>query len=203
MILPHNNASPLNGLVLAGGRSTRMGTRKDLIKWHTKEQRYHLADMLKDFCEEVFISCRPDQEKELNGAYKALTDAIPDTGPLGGILSAFQSRPGKAFLVIACDLPLINEETLRFLVANRDVTRIATTYKNPSDDLPEPLIAIWEPGSYPVLLSFLEKKIASPRAVLINSDIAILQPPYPEALLNVNTPEEAVEISQILEKQKG
>ena len=203
MIPSGNNISSLNGLVLTGGKSTRMGISKDLIKWHTKEQRYYIADMMKHFCEDVFISCRPDQEKEMNSAYNTLPDTIADIGPLGGILSAFQSEPGKAWLVIACDLPLVNEETIRFLVANRDRTKMATTYKNPSDDLPEPLITIWEPGCYPVLLSCLKEKATSPRAVLINSEVALLQPAYPEALLNVNTPEDAIEINAILNKEKG
>lgn len=50
---------PVNGLVLAGGRSLRMGRDKGAIAWHGKPQREYAADMLKNLCGEVFISCRP------------------------------------------------------------------------------------------------------------------------------------------------
>ena len=53
----------LNGLVLAGGKSIRMGFDKANIKWHAKEQQYYIADLLKEVCENVFISCRPGQEQ--------------------------------------------------------------------------------------------------------------------------------------------
>lgn len=192
----------LNGLVLAGGKSSRMGTAKELLAWHNKEQRYYIADMLKKNCDEVFISCRAEQEINIDKAYKTLPDSFLDIGPLNGILSAFRSHPGKAWLVIACDLPLVNEETLSFLIANRNPAKIATAYKNPSDALPEPLITIWEPESYPVLLNSLNNKITSPRAVLIHNDITLLQPHNPEALLNVNTPGEAFEIQEILNKKR-
>jgi len=202
MILPNNNASPLNGLVLAGGMSTRMGRNKALMKWHDKEQQYYVADMLMNHCEDVFISCRKEQAKDLNSKYKSLPDTFFDVGPLGGILSAFQSQPGKAWLVVACDLPLINEETLQFIITNRNTTNIATTYKNPFDGLPEPLMTIWEPESYQVLLTSLENKVTSPRAILMKNEITMLQAPYPEAMLNVNTPEDAAEISKILDEKR-
>ncbi|MEP6951744.1 MAG: NTP transferase domain-containing protein, partial [Ginsengibacter sp.] len=52
-------ATPLlNGLVLAGGKSERMGYDKGMIVWHGREQQYYLADLLKNLCEEVYISCR-------------------------------------------------------------------------------------------------------------------------------------------------
>lgn len=202
MISKENNIPLLNGLVLAGGRSKRMGTDKDLIKWHNKEQRCYAADLLTPFCGEVFISCRAEQAKDIDSAYKTLPDTFLDMGPFGGILSALRSQRDKAWLVIACDLPLLNEDTLRFLIRNRNAQKIATTYQSPHDDLPEPLITIWEPESYPVLLSFLGKGITCPRKVLMNSDVLLLQPLQPEALMNVNTPEDAEKAKEILNKQK-
>ena len=198
MISEENSISPLNGLVLAGGKSTRMGTDKDLIQWHGKEQRYYAADMLKHFCEEVFISCRADQVKDIDAAYKTLPDTFLNMGPFGGIVSALRSQSNKAWLVVACDLPLLNEATIRFLIANRNAKKTATAFESPHDRLPEPLITIWEPGSYPVLLGFLGKRITCPRKVLMNSDVLILQPLQPESLMNVNTPEDAAKAEEIL-----
>lgn len=198
MISKENKIPALNGLVLAGGKSKRMGTDKGLIKWHGKEQRYYVADLLAGFCKEVFISCRPDQEIEIDNHYKTLPDTFLNLGPYGGILSALRADRGKAWLVVACDLPLIDEETIRFLIKHRNNKTMATTFESPHDGLPEPLITIWEPESYAVLLHFLGKGITCPRKALINSEKTILQPPYPEALMNVNTPEDADTVREIL-----
>jgi molybdopterin-guanine dinucleotide biosynthesis protein A len=198
MISKDNNIPPLNGLVLAGGKSRRMGTDKDLIKWNGREQRYYMADMLNKFCEEVYISYRPEQAKDVDAAYKTLPDTFLNMGPFGGILSALRSQRDKAWLVVACDLPLLDDEAIRFLIVNRASQNIATTYESPFDGLPEPLITIWEPESYPVLLNYLGKDITCPRKVLMNSDPLILKSPNPNALMNVNTPGDAAKAKEIL-----
>jgi len=190
----------INGLVLAGGKSERMGFDKGSVNWHGKEQRYFMADMLTPFCKEVYISCRPDQQ-EVDAPYKSLVDTFTGLGPYGGILSALREGPDSAWLVVACDLPLLTPETLQHLTANRDPSSIATAYKSAFDGFPEPLITIWEPKSYPVLLSFLAQGYSCPRKVLINSEIRLLNPPDPEALTNVNTPDELENIKRTLHQK--
>jgi len=188
----------LNGLVLAGGKSTRMGFDKGAANWHGKQQRYYMADLLKNFCKEVYISGRPGQQQEIDPAYLVIEDTFTGLGPYGAILSAFREQPDAAWLVIACDLPLMDESTLRNLVAWRNSSSVATAYHSPVTDFPEPLIAIWEPKSYPVLLSFLAQGYSCPRKVLINSDITLLNAPSQEALTNVNTPEELEKVKSMI-----
>ena len=186
----------LNGLVLAGGKSERMGFDKSAINWLGQEQRYQMANMLQQYCSDVFISCRSDQQTD--DGYKRLLDTFTGLGPYGGILSAFREEPDAAWLVVACDLPLLSEQTLNFLTQNRNIASVATTFKSPFDEFPEPLITIWEPKSYPVLLSFLSQGYSCPRKVLINSDTTVLDPPFPEELTNVNTPEELEKVKNAL-----
>jgi molybdopterin-guanine dinucleotide biosynthesis protein A len=193
----------LNGLVLAGGKSERMGFDKGSVSLHGTEQRYHMAGMLKPFCDEVFISCRPDQQKAIDSRYLGLPDTFTGLGPYGGILSAFREWPDDAWLVIACDLLLLTEKTLNYLVDNRDSQRIATAFQSGFDEFPEPLITIWEPKSYPVLLSFLAQGYSCPRKVLINSDICLLNAPNPEELTNVNTAEDFEKVKHILHQKVG
>lgn len=200
MISKETDAPKLNGLVLAGGKSRRMGNPKDKINWHGKEQRYFAADLLAPFCDEVFISCRQDQLENFDPNYNALTDTFLNMGPFGGILSALRSQRDKAWLVVACDLPLLDEKSLEFLIENRNIEKAATTYESPFDGLPEPLITIWEPKSYPLLLNFLGSGITCPSKVLINSDTLILKPGNPDSLMNVNTPEDMAKAQEILRK---
>ena len=190
----------LFGLVLAGGKSKRMGFDKGSIKWHGKEQRYYMADLLGGVCNEVFISCRPEQQHNIDHQYKTLADSYPVVGPYGAILSAFKEKPDVAWLVIACDLPLLDTATLQYLIQHRDTASIATTFESPFDQLPEPLITIWEPTAYPVLLSFLSEGLSCPRKALIRSgtNVKILTPPNPQALMNANTPEDAGKVKEIL-----
>ncbi len=193
----------INGLVLAGGKSERMGFQKGLINWHGKEQQYYLADLLKAYCEKVYISCRDDQQNIINQAYNTLTDTFLGLGPMGAILSALRQKSDEAWLVIACDLPLVNEQTLAHLIQNRNTKAIATAYKNNTDNLPEPLIAIWEPKSYTVLFQFLAQGYTCPRKVLINSDSFIMEAPNPADLTNVNTEAEFKEMRQILNSKQS
>lgn len=188
----------LYGLVLAGGMSVRMGQDKSIINWHGKEQRYYIADLLQQFCDEVYISCREEQQIEINPQYKTIADSVDGKGPVVGILSAQAQYPYVAWLVLACDLPLIDHVTIQHLLDNRDTTAIATTYKSPYDGLPEPLITIWEPQSHTQLNSFKEQGYNCPRKMLINSHTHIIAPQNADALQNANTPEEAAQVREIL-----
>ena len=180
----------LRGLVLAGGRSERMQTDKGALQYHGLDQRQHTAALLAEFCPDVRVSVRPDQADDLPAGLTALPDTFLGLGPLGGLLSAFQADPNAAWLVLACDLPFLTRATLEFLVTNRQPARAATALKSPWDEFPEPLVTIWEPRSYGQLLRLLGLGHSCPRKALINSDIALLAPPAPEELRNVNTPEE-------------
>lgn len=181
---------PLYGLVLAGGKSQRMGKDKGAIDYHGKAQREYVADLLSLFCEETFISCRAEQMGGLETNYPLLPDTFEGLGPFGAIVSAFRAFPDHAWLVVACDLPLLDKEALEALVKNRNRSKTATAFNSPVNKFPEPLIAIWEPRSYPTLLSFLAQGYACPRKVLINSAIELVDAKRPEALMNVNNPEE-------------
>jgi molybdopterin-guanine dinucleotide biosynthesis protein A len=182
----------LYGLVLAGGKSERMGTDKGKIQWHGKEQRYWMADLLKKFCIDVFISCRAEQAEEIKGNnYKAIKDEFSAAGPLGAIVSAYNAVGGVAWLVVACDLPLLDADTIRNLIEHRDENVIATAYCSPADHLPEPLVAIWEPHADRLLREALKKNQFSPRQILMQQNSCCISPVNPDSLINVNYPEDA------------
>jgi molybdopterin-guanine dinucleotide biosynthesis protein A len=180
----------LRGLVLAGGRSERMQTDKGALRYHGIAQREYTAALLGEFCPDVRVSCRPEQLAELPAGLVPLPDTFLGLGPVGGLLSAFQADPNAAWLVLACDLPFLSADTLRYLVEQRQPGRAATAFRSPWDEFPEPLVTIWEPRSYGQLLRFLGLGYSCPRKTLINSDIALLDAPEPAELRNVNTPDE-------------
>jgi molybdenum cofactor guanylyltransferase len=201
-LISHYLASKINkpvikSLILAGGKSQRMGINKATLNYHGKPQTEFLVDILRGLNVEPHLSCRKEQAVDFIMDLAAenvpiVTDTFLDLGPFGAILSAFRHDPNAAWLVIACDLPLLDAETLDYLIKNRNLSSIATAFKSPesADRFPEPLITIWEPRAYPILLSFLAQGISCPRKVLINSDTHLLEAPNQNALKNVNTPEE-------------
>lgn len=184
------NVVPLNGLVLAGGKSERMQRDKGKIDYHGIEQRTHMNNLLSSLTKKSFISIRNEQKEEFSGDTDTIEDVYFGLGPYGAILSAFQKDPNSAWLVTACDQPLLNKETLEYLIASRNTSKEATAFYNSDTDFPEPLITIWEPKAYSRMLYFLSLGYSCPRKVLINSDIELVRLADEMALKNANTPEE-------------
>jgi molybdenum cofactor guanylyltransferase len=196
------NQVPLYGLVLAGGKSQRMGHDKGLIDYHGKPQREYLYDLLSEICAATYFSCRSEQVEALK-EFQTIPDSFDDLGPFGGILSAFRQNPNVAWLVVACDLPLLDKEAIEELVSQQNHSKIATSFYSETTNFPEPLIAIWQPRSYSVLLQFLAQGYSCPRKVLINSEIELVIPKRPEVLKNVNHQREANDIIALLNGKTG
>ncbi len=193
-----SDIAEINGLVLAGGQSRRMGQPKELIRWHGKVQQYHLADQLSHYCSDVFISCRKDQLINFDQNYQFLTDTFSDMGPFGGLMAAFQHQNNVAWLIVACDMPLLDDKILEHLIQSRNPECIATVYKNPTDGLPEPLIGIWEPRSFPVLEKNFSTGNTSLRKILMKHPAALVRAENPDCLMNANTPEDVLKVIRLL-----
>ncbi len=182
-------APEVYGLVLVGGRSTRMGRDKAALQYVGKPQAVVAFEMLSQCCARVFLSCRQGQSADL----PAIHDVIESTGPMTGILSAFHIHSDKAWLVLACDLPFVTEATLRHLIARRDATQLATAFRSAHDGLPEPLCAIYEPAIAGRLTEF-----QCPRKALLTLNVPLLELPDRRALDNVNHPQEFDEARAVL-----
>jgi molybdopterin-guanine dinucleotide biosynthesis protein A len=196
----------LNGLVLAGGQSRRMGTDKAGLRYgdDPRPQWKRMAKLLQSVCGKVFVSIRQGQildEWNPDDGFILLEDPAESQGPLTGFLEAFKADPHSAWLVAACDLPLLDLPTLECLVNNRSATA-AVAYRSAHDDLPEPMCAIYEPAMRPVLEAALAEDLRCPRKILINQgeSVLLLDLPNSDALENANTPEEFERLSLQLKR---
>ncbi|RYY93558.1 MAG: molybdenum cofactor guanylyltransferase [Chitinophagaceae bacterium] len=181
--------APLPGLVLAGGESRRMGRDKGRLSWNGTEQRLRTAELLSLFCSPVYISLR--SAEEISG-YPVLVDNLTGIGPMAGLLRAFREHPDAAWLVLACDLPLMSETALRLLVAGRDPGRVATCLCG-ADGRPEPLAAIWEPSALRLLQKAQADGQYGLQRLLNEGGCALINVPNVEWLHNSNTPGEWAE----------
>ncbi len=196
--LKSNKIPPLYGLVLAGGDSSRMGSDKGMINYHGLPQREYLFHLLKPLTVKTFISTRPGQMTDTH--MEILEDHYPDLGPFGAVLTAFEYAPTCAWLVVACDFPLLDSHALMGLIDARDPASCATSFLDPHTLMPEPWITILEPSIYPILQTYHQRGKQSLRGILVDYNTKLIRPSIDEILLNANTPEEAALLS---EKIKG
>ncbi|WP_024480026.1 molybdenum cofactor guanylyltransferase [Cellulophaga baltica] len=191
----------LYGLVLSGGKSTRMGTDKGLIAYHGIPQRDYIYKLLEEVCDATFLSIREDQVATIPENFQIITDENEFKGPFNGILSAHRKYPKVAWLVLACDLPLIDVKALKELIQARDVTKLATSFALKENPLPEPLCALWEAEGLKAAVDYMNSGEGScPRKFLIRNDVALVFPSDEKVLLNANSVSEYEEALKIVAK---
>lgn len=184
------------GLILAGGESRRMGHDKAVIDYHGKPQIQWAYELLQRHLSRVYLSVRAEQEGEpVRASLPQIHDQGITSGPLDGIVSAMQTHPRVAWLVIACDLPWLNDASIQHLLSERDPQAMASAFVSVHHPgLPEPLCAIWEPASR----SIIDKAIAidrrCPRKILINTETRLVEQLDPRSMDNINHPQELQQI---------
>lgn len=174
----------IKGLVLTGGKSTRMGTDKSELYYYNKPQKDVAKQLLesKDITTYFSVQQSSNHENEIH-------DTFLNLGPFGGICSAFQQDPNSAWFVLATDVPFVDNNLVKELLSKRNPSKVATAIKGKGKEFVEPLITIYEPKAYPILLQYLAQGYSCPRKMLINSDVEIVE--VDDAFIrNVNTPEE-------------
>lgn len=182
---------PVWGLVLAGGKSRRMGSDKALLRRNGETQLSRTVALLETQLERVFVSTTVAQADDAERSqFEQIIDRYEDVGPVAGILSAMDTNADVSWLVLACDLPNIDRATIAYLLENFSPDHPATAYRSTYDDLPEPLCAIYRPEARAVIDSFIDQGMHCPRKILIKSKTHLLAQPNPAALHNINRPED-------------
>jgi molybdopterin-guanine dinucleotide biosynthesis protein A len=186
------NVPRIHGLVLAGGRSSRMKRDKAAIEFRAGETQLDAAmKLLEGRVARAYVSVRGDQQNDAARArYPRILDRGDIEGPIAGISAAFASYPDAAWLVLACDLPFLDAHTLDTLLLARDPSFEATAFRSAHDGLPEPLCAIYEPRARAALDAQIAAGRNCPRKFLINAHTQLLDQPNPRALDNINTVDE-------------
>lgn len=102
------------GVILAGGKSSRMGFDKQFIRMKGKlVVEYQLEVLSKLFGEIIIVTNKPEEYKDCG--CKLVNDELTDFGPLGGIHAALKASSSSFSYFIACDMPFINEEFILFM----------------------------------------------------------------------------------------
>ncbi|MDP5157651.1 MAG: molybdenum cofactor guanylyltransferase [Flaviramulus sp.] len=104
----------ITGIILAGGKSSRMGTDKGFLKLNDKLFIEHSIDALKALVSEIIIISNSN-DYDVFG-YKRINDKVENSGPLAGIYTGLIHSETEYNLVLSCDIPLIKTELLKLLI---------------------------------------------------------------------------------------
>jgi cyclic pyranopterin phosphate synthase len=187
---------PTYGLVLTGGKSQRMQTDKALINYKGKPHAEYIYDILENYCDEVFLSARPNQWRDTPlDQYPSLSDAHEDLGPTGGILTALEHAQDVNWIIVACDLVHFNEKTIEKLLANfKEHNSVATCYKNSEKGFPEPLCAIYTPEAKSIFIEAIKNDTLCPVKILKQAQCELIDQEDGIDLSNINTREEYTKV---------
>lgn len=176
----------LNGLVLTGGASSRMGEDKSELRYHGLSQWEFLGKELEKIHIPTFFSVK----QKTNALRDEIEDRINGVGPIGGIISAMLTHPNHAHLVVACDMPNVDANVFKELLKHRNHSKSATCFYNPDKQWNEPLCAIWEPKALHDIFDYLALGKTCPRKLLSSLNVERINASDAKWLDNINTPEE-------------
>ena len=180
------------GLVVCGGKSTRMGTDKSLINYHGKPQRYYVYEMLEWICDKVFISCNREQATGIVAPYLMLAD-LPDlenVGPMAALITAFSTHPDKDFLVVGCDYPFITTKDLKEFAKVVDREQIASAFYNEENNMYEPLLAYYSERSGNEIQRMYNGNQYSLQHFLKENNAEKYNASRPKRVVSIDTPED-------------
>lgn len=124
----------VSAIILAGGKSSRMGQDKGLMDLDGKPMIQHVIDAVKPITNDIVIVS--NQEGYDQFGYTVVEDEIKDCGPLAGIVTGLKNVQSEQAIVLSCDVPHITEELLALLLDSPDDIILLR-----SEGKAEPLIA--------------------------------------------------------------
>ncbi len=142
--MPDKESMRLGAIILAGGRSARMGRAKDALPWRGRPLLAHVVAELERCCDPITVVARDAAQAlpPLPPTVTRLVDAA-GTGPLAGLLTGLAWHRGRnvdAVFVTACDHPFVSAEVVRWLAAHlADHDAVVPR----TGDAWQPLCAIW------------------------------------------------------------
>jgi molybdopterin-guanine dinucleotide biosynthesis protein A len=109
--------SDITGIVLSGGKGSRMGNDKGMMLYRGQELVKYSISLLQHFCATIIISSNREDLYSKFG-YKVVHDIYKEIGPIGGIYSVLKESKTEKNLILSCDIPLLSEELFDEILLN-------------------------------------------------------------------------------------
>jgi len=180
--------------IIAGGKSSRMGTNKAFVELAGKPLIQHILERTANLeqAETILVTNTPDEYAHLK--LPMVADVVPDKGALGGIYTAIRQSKTSYVLVIACDMPFISTELLRYMIAQANDYDVIVPRV---DGYPQGLHAIYSKSCLQPIEAQFEKNEL--KVISFYSKVRVRyfdEDDYAKfdlnlvALMNINTPED-------------
>lgn len=183
----------MTAIIMAGGKSRRMGFNKSFLKYKDKTFIEHQIAILNNIFHEIILSAN-DRSIYDNFRLPIVTDVIPEKGPLSGICAGLLHTKDSHAFVIACDMPFINEKVILYLkkyIGGYDVV-VPQTYRGLepmhafySTNCIQPMYRCLEEGKLRIVDFFSEVRVK----IVDEKEFGGLDVST-QSLINLNTPEE-------------
>lgn len=144
----------VTGIVLAGGKSRRMGTEKGLLKLGDKHMIEYSIEVLKGVCSQILIIENSDAYHFLG--FEVIADVIPKSGPMGGIYTGLLNSQNDLNLVLSCDMPFIQTELLKDLIENSAGNDVVVPWHGLNKF--EPMCALYHKKVATLFYEFIQRK---------------------------------------------
>lgn len=178
----------ITGIILAGGKSSRMGSDKGMLKLNGKMFVEHVIDAMKPIVDDVIIVSNSSSYDQFECT--RVKDMIKDSGPLAGLYSGLKYSNTEYNLVLSCDIPMIKTEILKKLIdsdyKNYDVIQIKSGNKT------MPLIALYKKQSMNTCLELLQQDERRLHVAVnnLNTKTILIDAKLDQFVKNINTIED-------------
>lgn len=112
----------ITAIILAGGKSSRMGEDKGLMLLNGKAMIQHIIDTVKTLVDDVIIVS--NQKGYNKFGYAVYHDSIKNAGPLAGLYEGLTHTKTKKNIVLSCDVPFVNNKVIKTLIENCENTDV-------------------------------------------------------------------------------
>ena len=187
----------ITGIVLAGGKSSRMGSDKGLLTINDKTFVEHVIVAMKPLVDKIIIVSNNKDYDQFG--YRRVDDSIKDSGPLAALYSGLKHSETEFNLVLSCDIPMIKTEILKKLVdtdlENYEVVQIESNTKT------MPLIAMYKKQCMHKCLELLQQGERRLRVAVneLKTKTIIIDAEFDQFVKNVNTKEDLKTINHAVE----
>jgi len=178
----------ITAIILAGGKSSRMGTDKGFVNYKNKPFAQRIIETVRPLVSEIIIISN-NTNYDIFGL-KRFEDLIENAGPLAGIYTGLQYSKTENNLIVSCDIPLISSEVLTLLLHN--ISNESDVIQLESQGKTMPLIALYKKQCEPLFFAELNNGERSVRKALEKCKVTTIkvEKALEKFTANINTKQE-------------
>ena len=181
----------ITGVVMAGGKSSRMGFDKAGILYNNLTFLQRSIDLLSHFTPDILVS----SNMHLSNEYNIIPDEIENIGPLSGLYSCLRKTKYDKVLVVPVDMPLLDKEVIAYLLKNADLSKSATIFQ--VHGRKHPLVGIYDVSLVSQIHSQIIKKDYKLLNLLQMSSCQVVSGDrFAHKFVNVNSPDELSKLNE-------